>query len=159
MVKCTSQPGVLVCIMCRLQYSCMVCLWPIRLMYSCMYYGLLANWCTVTIFRSIKRLVHNWMYVYSSASRLVYSYFSYAIQEILHSHVYSSSIWLMYVYNLESWWQGLKRILCKPVQKRKPVTTEILADMIQDTNKQPTLSNLRITTFSLLAFAGFLRFD
>ena len=54
--------------------------------------------------------------------------------------------------------QGLKRILCKPVQKRNPVTTEILADMIQDTNKQPTLSNLRITTFSLLAFAGFLRF-
>ena len=39
------------------------------------------------------------------------------------------------------------------------MTTEILADMVQDTNKQPTLSNLRITTFSLLAFAGFLRFD
>ena len=55
--------------------------------------------------------------------------------------------------------QGLKRILCKPVQKRKSVTTEILADMVQDTNKQLTLSNLRITTFSLLAFAGFLRFD
>ena len=39
------------------------------------------------------------------------------------------------------------------------MTTEILADMVQDTNKQPSLSNLRLTSFSLLAFAGFLRFD
>ena len=28
------------------------------------------------------------------------------------------------------------------------MTTEVLADMVQDTNKQPTLSNPRITTFS-----------
>ena len=55
--------------------------------------------------------------------------------------------------------QGLRRMWCKPVQKRKPITIEILADMVQDTNSHPSLSNLRLTTFSLLAFAGFLRFD
>ena len=55
--------------------------------------------------------------------------------------------------------QGLQRIWCKPIRKRKPITTEMLTDMVQDATKQPTLSNLRITTFSLLAFAGFLRFD
>ena len=55
--------------------------------------------------------------------------------------------------------QGLRRMRCKPVQKRKPTTIEILADMVQDTNSHPSLSNLRPTTFSLLAFAGFLRFD
>ena len=55
--------------------------------------------------------------------------------------------------------QGLRRMWCKPVQKRKPMTIEILADMVQDTNSHPSLSNLRLTTFSLLAFAGFLRFD
>ena len=48
---------------------------------------------------------------------------------------------------------------CKPIQKRKPTTIEILADMVQDTNSHPSLSNLRLTTFSLLAFTGFLRFD
>ena len=55
--------------------------------------------------------------------------------------------------------QGLRRMWSKPVQKRKPMTTEILAYMVQDTNRQPSLSNLRLTAFSLLAFAGFLRFD
>ena len=55
--------------------------------------------------------------------------------------------------------QGLRRMWCKPVQKRRPMTAEMLADMVQDTNKQPSLANLRLTTFSLLAFAGFLRFD
>ena len=42
--------------------------------------------------------------------------------------------------------QNLKRIWCKPVQKRKPIIAEILA-------------NLRIAAFSLLALMGFLRFD
>ena len=31
--------------------------------------------------------------------------------------------------------------------------------MVKDTLDNPTLANLRITTFSLLAFAGFLRFN
>ena len=55
--------------------------------------------------------------------------------------------------------QGIKRIWAKPVQKRKPMPTEILSGMAKDTLANPTLANLRITTFSLLAFAGFLRFD
>ena len=38
----------------------------------------------------------------------------------------------------------------------KPMATEILAGMAQDTLANPTLANLRATTFSLLAFAGFL---
>ena len=102
-IKCMLQPGMLVCVMCRLQCSFMVCMWPIRLVYSCMCCGLLRNWCTVTTCRSTGRLVYNWMYVYSLANRLVYSYFSYATQEMLYSHVYSSAIWLMFVYSLESW--------------------------------------------------------
>ena len=36
---------------------------------------------------------------------------------------------------------------------------EILADMVKDFLVNPTLTNMRITTFSLLAFAGFMRFD
>ena len=55
--------------------------------------------------------------------------------------------------------QGLRRMWSKPLQKRKPMTAEMLADMVQDANRQPSLSNLRLTTLSLLAFAGFLRFD
>ena len=55
--------------------------------------------------------------------------------------------------------QVLRRMWCKLVQKRRPITAEMLADMVQDTNKQPSLANLRLNTFSLLAFAGFLRFD
>ena len=46
--------------------------------------------------------------------------------------------------------QGLRRMWCKLVQKRRPMTIEILADMVQDTNSHPSLSNLRLTTFSLL---------
>ena len=57
---------------------------------------------------------------------------------------------------VQSTLQDLKESL---VQKRKPITVEILSDMVKDTLDNPTLANLRITTFSLLAFAGFLRFD
>ena len=39
------------------------------------------------------------------------------------------------------------------------MTTQILADMVEDMNICPLLANMRITTLSLLAFAGFLRFD
>ena len=55
--------------------------------------------------------------------------------------------------------QGLKRTWSKPVQKRKAMPTEILADIARDALTNPTLANLRISTFSLLSFAGFLRFD
>ena len=39
------------------------------------------------------------------------------------------------------------------------MTVPILADMVEDVNSAPTLAKLRITTISLLAFAGFLRCD
>ena len=55
--------------------------------------------------------------------------------------------------------QGIRRSCCKPVRKKKPVTVDMLADMVENMNSHPTLANMRITTLSLLAFAGFLRFD
>ena len=45
------------------------------------------------------------------------------------------------------------------MQKKKPVTVDMLADMVEDMNSHPTLANMGITTLSLLVFAGFLRFD
>ena len=55
--------------------------------------------------------------------------------------------------------QGIRRVCCKPIQKKKPITADMLADMVENLNAHPTLANMRITTLSLLAFAGFLRFD
>ena len=45
------------------------------------------------------------------------------------------------------------------MQKKKPVTVDMLADMVEDMNSHPTLANMGIITLSLLAFAGFLWFD
>ena len=42
--------------------------------------------------------------------------------------------------------QGLKRLHAKPVQKKKLMTAQILANMVEDVNSSPTLANLRITT-------------
>jgi len=55
--------------------------------------------------------------------------------------------------------QGIRRSCCKPVLTKKPMTVDMLASMVEDPNAHLTLANLRITTLSLLAFAGFLRFD
>ena len=55
--------------------------------------------------------------------------------------------------------QGLRRMLAKPVQKKEPVTIEMLMAMVDDLNKNETLANLRLTAACLLAFAGFLRFN
>ena len=54
---------------------------------------------------------------------------------------------------------GLKRILAKPVHKKAPFTTEMLQAIIQDTERNDSLANVRLTTMCLFAFAGFLRFD
>ena len=43
------------------------------------------------------------------------------------------------------------------MQLKKLVAVDMLTDMVEDINSRPTLAN--ITTLSLLAFAGFLRFD
>ena len=55
--------------------------------------------------------------------------------------------------------QGLKRSLAKPVQKKRPITKEMLREMVADANSHPSLANIRLVTASLLAFSGFLRFD
>ena len=55
--------------------------------------------------------------------------------------------------------QGLRRMLAKPVQKKEPVTIEMLMAMVDDLNKNETLANLRLTAACLLAFAGFLHFN
>ena len=52
---------------------------------------------------------------------------------------------------------GLKRALAKPVTKKTPVTAEILSEVVKDTEARPTLSNIRLATACLLAYAGFLR--
>lgn len=55
--------------------------------------------------------------------------------------------------------EGLRRTLSKPTQKKEPITADMLKAMVQDTMKHTTLSNVRLTTACLLAFAGFLRFS
>ena len=55
--------------------------------------------------------------------------------------------------------EGMQRILAKPTVKKDPVTLVMLEDMVKDANKSNTLADLRLTTASLLAYAGFLRFN
>ena len=54
--------------------------------------------------------------------------------------------------------EGL-RALAKPVSKKEPITVDMLKAMVGDTNKNPTLSNVRLTAACLLAFSGFLCFN
>ena len=55
--------------------------------------------------------------------------------------------------------EGIRRMLAKPVQKKEPVTAEMLAELVADTNRHSTLTNILLTTACLLAFAGFLQFN
>ena len=55
--------------------------------------------------------------------------------------------------------EGMQRILAKPTVKKDPVTSIMLEDMVKDANKSNSLTDLRLTTASLLAYAGFLRFN
>ena len=55
--------------------------------------------------------------------------------------------------------QGLRRLLAKPIRKKEPMTVEMLQAMVKDADKNETLTNVRLVTACLLAFAGFLRFD
>ena len=45
------------------------------------------------------------------------------------------------------------------MQKKEPITTDMLKAMVQDAKEHNTLSNVRLTTACLLAFAGFLCFS
>ena len=55
--------------------------------------------------------------------------------------------------------EGLRKTLAKPVIKKAPFDMEILTAMVKDTMENQTLSNIRLTSACLLAFAGFLRFN
>ena len=54
--------------------------------------------------------------------------------------------------------EGLRKQLARPIQKKEPITVDMLRAMVQDAKEHKTLSNVRLTTACLLAFAGFLRF-
>ena len=55
--------------------------------------------------------------------------------------------------------EGLKRACAKPVQKKAPFSIEMLQAIVQDTKKNNSLANIRLTTVCVLAFAGCLRYD
>jgi len=52
--------------------------------------------------------------------------------------------------------EGLQCTLAKQVVKKEPVTVDILKAVIQDARSSGQLSNLRLATVCLIAFAGFL---
>ena len=54
--------------------------------------------------------------------------------------------------------EGLQRLLARPAVKKAPVTPAMLKEMVKDATKSNSLSDLRLVTACLLAFAGFLRF-
>ena len=55
--------------------------------------------------------------------------------------------------------QGLQRQLAKPVQKKKPITAEMLASIVTDAEQSNSLADFRLATACLISYAGFLRFD
>ena len=54
--------------------------------------------------------------------------------------------------------EGLQRLLARPTVKKAPVTPAMLEEMVKYATKSNSLSDLRLVTACLLAFAGFLRF-
>jgi hypothetical protein len=60
--------------------------------------------------------------------------------------------------------EGLKRKLCKPINKKEPITADILKQIVDlhighAGMNQCNLLNIRTVTMCLVAYAGFLRFD
>ena len=51
------------------------------------------------------------------------------------------------------------KTLAKPAGKKAPFNMEILTAMSEETMRNQTLANVRLTSASLLAFADFLRFN
>ena len=54
---------------------------------------------------------------------------------------------------------GLQRLLAKPAVKKAPVTPAMLDRMVKDAEKSHSLTDLRLVTACLLAYAGFLQFN
>lgn len=55
--------------------------------------------------------------------------------------------------------EGLQRLLAKPAVKKAPITPTMLDEMVKDAEESHSLSDLRLVTACLLAYAGFLRFN
>ena len=55
--------------------------------------------------------------------------------------------------------EGMQRLLARPVVKKAPITPAILEDIVEDTKKNHSLADLRLTTACLLSYAGFLWFN
>lgn len=54
---------------------------------------------------------------------------------------------------------GGRRILCKSVVKKEPITSDILKKIIAKYGQANSLDNVRLCTMLLIGFAGFLRFN
>ena len=54
---------------------------------------------------------------------------------------------------------GLRRMLASPTVKKQPITSEMLSDMVQACQPDPSLGDLRLMAACLLGFAAFLRYD
>ena len=55
--------------------------------------------------------------------------------------------------------EGIQRRLACPIQKKVPITNKMLTELVEDTNKHSSLSNICLATTCLLSCAGFLCFD
>ena len=54
---------------------------------------------------------------------------------------------------------GLQRKLAKPRSRKEPFTVEMLSKIVSSLGAAPSLSDVRLATTCLLAFAAFLRYD
>ena len=54
---------------------------------------------------------------------------------------------------------GLQRSLAKPVVKKEPMTIEMIKAVVKDAEQSGSLSDLRLATACVLAYAAFLRFS
>ena len=55
--------------------------------------------------------------------------------------------------------EGIQRMLACPVQGKESITSKMLAELVEDTNKHSSLSNIHLAIAGLLFYAGFLHFN
>lgn len=55
--------------------------------------------------------------------------------------------------------EGFQRTLAAPKRKKEPVTPEMLREIVASMGRSPTLSDVRLASICLLAYAAFLRID
>ena len=51
--------------------------------------------------------------------------------------------------------EGMKRVLATPVEKKAPISIELIRAIVDDADHNDSLANIRLATACLLAFAGF----